>query len=119
MAVVNLDLVGSFAITQGYEWRVNLYHPGNIINVSPWGQIWADYAPSNGLAQFSFERATYDPVLDLTKIPAVINAFITKELPLSGSGWFVYEIRFSFTGKSAQQMMSGRVHVLPSIQATL
>lgn len=115
MAVVNLDLIGSFAITQGYEWRVNLYHPGNIINVSPWGQVWADYAPGNGMAQFSFERATYDPVLDLTKIPAVINSFITKELPLTGSGFFVYEIRFSLTGKPAQQMMAGRVHVLPSL----
>lgn len=119
MAIVNLDLIGSFAITQGYEWRVNIYHPGNIIQVSPWGQIWQGYEPEQGLAKFTFDRAVYDPVLDQTKVPAVLNSFITQNLPLTGSGFFVYEIRFSLSGRSPQQVLAGKVHILPSIQALL
>lgn len=117
MAIINLDLAGSFAIIQGYEWRVNLYHPGNIVNVNPWGQIWRVHAPNQGLAQFTFERATYDAVLDQTKIPAIVNSFVTQNLPLTGAGFFVYEIRFSLLGKPIRQMMAGKVHVLPSIQS--
>lgn len=115
MAIVNLDLAGQFAIVQGYEWRVNIYHPGNVIQISPWGQIWQAYEPEQGLAKFTFERATYDPALDLTRIPAVLNSFVTKNLPLSGPGFFVYEVRFSLPGRSPQQVMAGKCHILPSI----
>lgn len=117
MPIVGLDLIGQFAVTQGYEWRCNIYHPGNVIQVSAWGQIWRSYDPDQGLAKFTFERAIYDPILDQTRVPAVLNSFVTQNLPLSGPDFFVYEIRFSLPGRSPQQVMAGRVHILPSIQA--
>lgn len=117
MALVNLDLTGSFAISQGYEWRLALYYPGNVINAAMWGQIWSAYEPDAGLARFTFERAIYDDENKRTKIPVVLSSFVTKNLEPTGAGFYVYEIKLSLISRNPQPVLAGKVHVLPTIQA--
>lgn len=117
MPIVNLDLVGSYAIDQGYEWRLRIVHPGNVQNAAMWGQIWEEYAPGKGIQQFTFERSRYDAATDQTIIPVAIDAFRTRSLPLTGGGFYVYEIRLSLPGKPAKPLLGGKVHVLPTIES--
>lgn len=117
MAIVNLDLTGSYGITQGYEWRLHIWYPGNVISSAPWGRIWSAYEPNASLARFSFDRLTHDPALNRTKIPVLLSAFTTRNLEVTGSGFYVYEIRLSLPNRSPKQLIAGRVHVYPSIEA--
>jgi hypothetical protein len=116
MALANLDLTGSYAIHQKYEWRLAIYYPGNVINAALWGQIWSAYEPGKGLAQFTFERATYDPVLNQTKLPVVLTSFTTGNLIPTGNGFYVYEISISLPRRNPQPLLAGKVHVLPSLE---
>lgn len=117
MALVNLDLTGAYAISRGYEWRLNLYHPGNVVNAALFGQIWSAYEPDSGLAQFTFERAAYDPQTGLTRFPIVLSAFVTRNLLPTGSGFYVYEVRLLLPRRNPQPVLAGKVHVLHTIAA--
>lgn len=116
MALVNLDLVGAFAISQAYEWRLNLWHPGNVQNAALWGQIWSSFEPGSGLAQFVFERAVYDATRNYTKIPIVLSSFATRNLQPTGDGFYVYEVRLSLS-RVNKPVLAGMVHVLPTLEA--
>lgn len=116
MALVNLDLVGAYAISQGYEWRLNLYYPGNVINLAPWGQIWNAYEAGTGLAQFQFGQAAYNAAINRTILPIILNPFTTKNLSPTGAGFYVYEIKLSLPRQSPKPVLAGKVHVLPTIE---
>lgn len=116
MAIVNLDLVGAFAINPGYEWRVNLYYPGNAVALSLWGQIWQSYLPEAGLTKFTFERATYDQPLNRTRIPIVLSSFQTRSIEPTEGGYYVYEVRSSLPGKQPIALLAGKVHVNQTLQ---
>lgn len=116
MALVNLDLVGSYAINQGYEWKLNIFYPGNALNGAWWGQIWSEYAPGAGLEAFSFGRGQYDATMDRTKFEARLNTRQTKGLIPTGAGYYYYEMRFTQIGRSAVPVLAGKVHVLPTFE---
>lgn len=116
MAIVNLDLVGAFAINPGYEWRVTLFYPGNVVNISLWGQIWGSYLPEAGLTKFTFERATFDQSLNRTRIPVVLSAFQTRSLEPTEGSYYVYEIRSTIPPKQPIALLAGKVHVNQTLQ---
>lgn len=116
MAIVNLDLSGAYVIRQKYEWRLAIYYPGNVGNAALWGQIWSAYEPGQSLAAFTFERTAYDPVLNRTKLSAMLSAFTTGNLAPTGSGFYVYEISISLPRRGSQPLLAGKVHVLPSLE---
>lgn len=117
MAIVNVDLVGGFAINPGYEWRLNIYYPGNVPTLALWGQIWQSYTPESGIAKFTFDRPQFEQPLNRTRITAVLNSFTTRGLEPTEGGFYVYEIRSTLPGKQPIALLAGKVHVNQTLQA--
>lgn len=113
MAIINLDLVGSLAIHQRYEWRATLLFPGAIsgsikgaILSEPGGEL---------LATLKVEASRFDAAKNETRQPIFLTAQQTTTLPLTGGGFWVYNVVYSRFGKPSQLLIDGKVHVLPSL----
>lgn len=117
MAIVNCDLIGGFAINAGYDWRLNIYYPGNVPTIALWGQIWQSYTPESGIAKFTFDRPIFEQPMNRTRCPVVLTSFTTKNLEPTEGGFYVYEIRASFPGKNPIALLAGKVQVNQTLQA--
>lgn len=115
MALLTLDLSESLAIVQDYEWRANLLIEGQLLAASVAGKLFDRY-DGNDLATFRVDPPRYLRDLDRTRISIFLPALATRGLPLTGSGYLVYNVRLTRVGKPPILLLAGRAKVLPSLE---
>lgn len=114
MAILNLDLAGSLAVHQGYEWRAIVLIGGKAIGSSVVGKVFDRFGGTD-LATFRFEPPRYLPEVDKTRFPLFLTASTTSALPLTGSGFYVYNIRLTRPGKQPILLLAGKVKILAAV----
>jgi hypothetical protein len=116
MPLCNLDLDGTKAIDQGYEWALTLLFPGNVAQSTVKGQIRT--APGGTLlTSFRTDPLTYDTGSGFTKIRVYLTATQTKNLQVTSSALWVYDLAITSLGKPPQLLLRGHVQVNPRITA--
>jgi hypothetical protein len=114
MAFLTVDLAQSLAIQRGYEWRVILLTEGNQAGALMAGKIFNRF-DGQELAQLRSQVSRYIPDIDKTRFELFLPANQTLNLPLSGSGYFLYNVRMQRLGRAPLLLLAGKVQVLPSL----
>lgn len=114
MAIYILDLFESLAINQGYQWKVTMLLPGDERGSQIVGKIWNRYG-GNELVAFRVNIGEYLPDLNKTRFVLTLTSAQTASLPLTGSNYWVYNIRKDRFGARQALLLSGKVHVYPSL----
>jgi len=114
MAFLTVDLTAALAIQQGYEWRLILLQPGNVVGSLLLGKIFNRY-DGMALATFRSQVAQYLPDIDKTRFELYLPANNTRDVPLTGSGYWLYNVRMNRLGKAPLLLLAGKVQVLPSL----
>jgi hypothetical protein len=114
MALLTVDLFESLAITQGYEWKVTLLLPGDLRGSQIVGRIYNRYG-GNELRSFRDTVGEYIPDLNKTRFVLSIPPSLTAALPLTGSGYWVYNVRLDRFGVRQTLLLAGKVRVNPSL----
>lgn len=114
MAILTLDLAGPLAINQGYEWRASILYPGNAIGARLIGKI---YDRFNGIELVTFQagQARFDGTLNRTQLELLLPSRVTQALPLTGSGYWVYNVRLTVAARQPQLLLAGKVKILPTL----
>lgn len=110
MAIINLDLVGSLAATQGYPWRVMIMYPGNVLGGGVRSAIKAAY-DGQTLTAFRPEAMTYDAAIGHTRIPITLNRTQTRQLPATENGFLLYEVEFTPPGRDRLALLAGKFQI--------
>lgn len=115
MALLTLDLTESLAIHQEYEWRADLMFVGRLGSGTVAGKLFDRYG-GNELATFRADPPRFLSDLNRTRVSIFLPAIVTRSLPLTGSGYVVYNVRLARTGRSPLLLLAGRAKVLPSLE---
>lgn len=110
MAIINLDLVGSLSVTQGYAWRILLMYPGNVLGGAVRSAIKETYDGSV-LTAFRPEPFRYDGAINRTRIPLTLSRQQSRLLPQTGSELLLYEVQFSPPVGDVLPLMAGWLQV--------
>lgn len=115
MAILSIDFFGPLSISQGYEWRVVLLQPGNVAGSFLSGKIFNRYG-GNELATFRTQQGLFLRDLNQTRFELFLPDSMTQNLPLTNSGYWVYNVKMSRLGKAPLLLMSGKVRVYPTLE---
>lgn len=115
MALLNIDLAGSLAIDQGYEWRATLIYPSDFRLGQLRGKIFTSFdEDAEELATFQFRTGRFDAEKNQTPIVMLLPASVTRDLPLTeGNDRSVYQVQLRTSSRSPISLMRGSVQVLP------
>lgn len=114
MAVYTLDLFESLAINQGYQWKVTLLLPGDERGSQIVGKIYNRFGGTE-LVAFRVNLGEYIPDLNKTRFVLTLTTAQTVALPLTGSNYWVYNIRKDRFGARQELLLAGKVRVYPSL----
>ena len=114
MALVNFDFTGAYSIDQGYEWRINVFYPGNVLGAGLRGEIRDGYG-GDLLTAFRFDSQRFDAALNRTQCPIYLARNQTNQLPLTPGRLLVYDIRIALAGRDSRLLMAGKLQVNPTL----
>ena len=114
MAILTVDLFESLAITQGYQWQVTLLLPGDVRGSQVVGRIYNRFG-GNELVSFRNNVGEYIADLNKTRFVMRLTTAQTAALPLTGSGYWVYNVRLDRFGSKQLLLLAGKVRVNPSL----
>lgn len=114
MALLTVDLFESLAITQGYQWQVTLLLPGDLRGSQVVGRIYNRYG-GNELVSFRDTVGEFITDLNKTRFVLTLSTAQTTALPLTGSNYWVYNVRLDRFGVRQLLLLTGKVRVNPSL----
>lgn len=115
MALLNLDLAESLAIHQEYEWSANLMFEGRLGAATVVGKLFDRY-DGNDLATFRVDPPRFLQDINRSRVRLFLPALTTRSLPLTGTGYIVYNVRLTRSGRSPILLLAGRAKVLPALE---
>ena len=116
MVAATFDLNNDRIIEQGSYWEMTIKYPGNVTGAFLRGQIRKDYG-GDLLAEFRFEQPTYNEESDQTSFPVLLNAPLTKKIPLpeGESPFWRYDLYITLPGKEPKRLLQGKVFISPAV----
>lgn len=115
MAILNLDLSEALAIHQDYEWRANLLFEGQLGAASVVGKVFDRYG-GNELAVFRSDPPRFLRDINTTRVSLFLPSIVTRSLPLTGTGYVIYNVRLTRSGRPPVLILAGRAKVLPALE---
>ena len=114
MAILTLDLFESLAIVQGYDWQVSVLLAGDQRGSQLIGKIFNRYGGLE-LVGFSSNQGRFIEDVNKTRYQLSIPRQMTSTLPLTGSNFWVYNVRQNRFNIPPRLLIAGKVRVNPSL----
>ena len=114
MAILTLDLFESLAIVQGYDWQVSVLLAGDQRGSQLVGKIFNRY---DGLELLGFgsNQGQFLTDINKTRFRLTIPRQQTSTLPLTGSNFWVWNLRQNRFNIPPRLLVAGKVRVNPSL----